>query len=119
VHGDEAEARSMLSLCVLNEAQGGEENRVYLVNRAILSFRRRRAAALSAPANRLGLLWRLSPMESSLILVDGKIYQVSLQYKGENWFVWRDYEGESIKIIGPTKRSALARWKVAAKLLKE
>jgi hypothetical protein len=47
VHGDEAEARSMLSLCVLNEAQGGEENHVYLVNRAILAFRRRRAAALS------------------------------------------------------------------------
>jgi hypothetical protein len=58
-------------------------------------------------------------MEGCLIQVDGKIYQVSLQHKGENWFVWGDYEGERIKVIGPTKRSALARWKVAAKLLKE
>lgn len=40
--GDEAEARSLLSLCVMNEARLGEENHINLVNRAISKFRQQR-----------------------------------------------------------------------------
>ena len=46
-HGDDAEARSLLSLCVLNEARSGEESHLNLVNRAILQFRQQRAQVLS------------------------------------------------------------------------
>lgn len=39
-HGDDPEARSLLSLCVMNEARYGEENHMKLVNCAIIQFRR-------------------------------------------------------------------------------
>jgi hypothetical protein len=46
-HGEDEQARSLLSLCVLNEARSGEENHVTLVNRAIVQFRQQRAETLS------------------------------------------------------------------------
>jgi hypothetical protein len=46
-HGEDEEARSLLSLCVLNEMKNGEENYLNLVNRAIVNFRRQRAQILS------------------------------------------------------------------------
>jgi hypothetical protein len=46
-HGNDAEARSLLSLCVLNEARSGEENPIKLVNRAILRFRQHRVRLLA------------------------------------------------------------------------
>lgn len=45
-----AEDRSLLSLCVLNEARSGEDNYTRLVNRSIAAFRRQRAHSLPAPA---------------------------------------------------------------------
>lgn len=46
--GDPMEARSLLSLCVLNEARTGEKNHINLVNRSIVKFRQQRAQVLSA-----------------------------------------------------------------------
>lgn len=46
-HGEEAAARSLLSLCVLNEARHGEDNYTRLVNRSITAFRRQRMQVLS------------------------------------------------------------------------
>lgn len=46
----EAEARSLLSLCVLNEARRGEDSYTRLVNRSIAAFRRQ--SALQLPARR-------------------------------------------------------------------
>ena len=47
-HGDEAEARHLLSLCVMSEARSGEDNPIKLVNRSIVAFRRQRAQTISA-----------------------------------------------------------------------
>ncbi len=47
-HGDEAEARCLLSLCVINEARSGEDNQIKLTNHSIVAFRRKRAQILSA-----------------------------------------------------------------------
>jgi hypothetical protein len=46
----ETEARSLLSLCVLNEARRGEDSYTRLVNRSIVAFRRQ--SALLLPARR-------------------------------------------------------------------
>jgi hypothetical protein len=46
-HGEDEEARSLLSLCVMNEARSGEDNHINLVNRAIVQFRRQRAQVVS------------------------------------------------------------------------
>jgi hypothetical protein len=46
-HGQDEEARKLLCLCVLSEARKGEENHINLVNRAILSFRHKRAQIIS------------------------------------------------------------------------
>ena len=42
------EDRSLLSLCVLNEARRGEENYTRLVNRSIVAFRRHRKKVIPA-----------------------------------------------------------------------
>lgn len=46
-HGISSEARKLLSLCVLHEAQVGEDNHIELVNRAVLAFRRKHAQNIS------------------------------------------------------------------------
>lgn len=38
-----AEARSLLAICVMNEARSGEENHVKLVNRALWQYRQQQA----------------------------------------------------------------------------